>query len=79
MKPEEEDGHRVDDDPEQPTGAVDPRVAIPTGEQAERDTDDERDDHRVERQLERRSAVVPDDVGDRTASVMVVPRSPRAI
>ena len=66
-QPEEEHGHRVDDDSEQAAPAVDPGVAKPTCEQPECDTDDDRDDHREERQLERRRAVHEDDVADRTA------------
>ncbi len=63
-EPEEEHRRRVDDDPEEPAAAVDPRVPEAPGEETERHADDDRDDHRVEGQLERCHAVVEDDVGD---------------
>ena len=62
---EEEHRGRVDEDPEQPAAAVDPRVPVSPRDHPERHPDDDRDDHRVEGQLECRGAVLDDDVPDR--------------
>ncbi len=65
-QPEEEDGRGVDEDPEETAASVDPRVAVAAREKAERHADDDRDDHRVEGQLDRGHPVLDDDVADRS-------------
>ncbi len=66
-EPEKEDGHRVDHDSEQAATAVEPRVPIASGNEAQEDTHDDGDDHGEERQLEGRHAVLVHDVANLTA------------
>src|SRR4029453_7083799 len=59
---EEEHRRRVDDDPEEASYDVDRSVSVPAADEADRDTDDNRDEKRCDRELERRCAVLGDNL-----------------
>ena len=60
----EEHRGRVEEDREDAEDGVGPAIAEVGGEHAERDADDEGDDERVDRELERRGAVAEQHIGD---------------
>jgi hypothetical protein len=61
---EEEDGRRVDHDPEQPPGDVDRGVSVASAYQPDRDADRQGHEKRRDRELERRRPVLADHLGD---------------
>ena len=60
----EEHRRRVEEDRADAQAGIRPAVALRGGDHAERDADDEGDDQRVERELERRGAVAEEHFGD---------------